>query len=381
MAFNLFTIPRDLTSMHAIKFSLTLILAVIVLALNPLSAQQKAIVGVDQVMLQPLSQTQPVIGRFVARQSGVVAARVPGAVTEMRVDVGDRVKRGEVLAVIDLQKMTLLRDAARAEADQAQAAEKAAQARYNKRQNELTRIEGIRDSAAYSAARHDDAVQNVFESEAAAVGAAAAFAGASARLMLAEGNLINARVRAPYDGLVRARHTEIGSYLQTGDRVLDLVNDTDLEIEVFVPSNRIAGLTPGTIIQVRPADGSSQSATVRGVGAEENATSRTRLIRFTPEFSGATKFGVGESVDALLPLGVPRDIVTVHKDAVLKRQGMSLVYVVDSESAAQIRPVELGESVGARFEVLSGLEPGETVVVRGNERLRPGQALQIGSEE
>jgi len=43
--------------------------------------------------------------------------------------------------------------------------------------------------------------------------------------------------------------------------------------------------------------------------------------------------------------------------------------------------VELGESVGARFEVLSGLEPGETVVVRGNERLRPGQALRIGSEE
>ena len=162
---------------------------------------------------------------------------------------------------------------------------------------------------------------------------------------------------------------------------MDLVNDTDLEIEVFVPSNRIAGLTPGTVIQVRPADGSSQSATVRGVGAEENATSRTRLIRFTPEFSGATKFGVGESVDALLPLSVPRDIVTVHKDAVLKRQGMSLVYVVDSESAAQIRPVELGESVGARFEVLSGLEPGETVVVRGNERLRPGQALRIGSEE
>ncbi|HHZ68473.1 MAG TPA: efflux RND transporter periplasmic adaptor subunit [Alphaproteobacteria bacterium] len=367
--------------MNVIRTSAALLLTIIALTAKPLAAQQDAIVGVDQVMLQPLSQTQPVIGRFVALQSGVVSARVPGAVTEMRVDVGDRVKRGEILAVIDLQKMTLLRDAARAEADQAQAEENAARARHNKRQNELTRIEGIQGSAGYSAARHDDAVQNVFESEATAVGAAAAFAGASARLMLAEGNLINARVRAPYNGVVSVRHTEIGSYLQTGDRVLDLVNDTNLEIEVFVPSNRIAGLTPGTVIQVRPADGSSQSATVRGVGAEENATSRTRLVRFTPEFSGATKYGVGESVDALLPLGVPREVVTVHKDAVLKRQGMSLVYVVDSENAAQIRPVELGESVGARFEVLSGLEPGETVVVRGNERLRPGQALRIGSEE
>ena len=366
--------------MQVRKFLAAIILAAITLTSGPLNAQE-AIVGVDAVVLQPLSQTQPVIGRFVAKQAGIVSARVAGAVTEMRVEVGDRVKRGEILAVIDLQKMTLLRDAARAEADQAQAGENAARARHNKTQNELTRIEGIQDSVIYSAARHEDAVQSVVESEATAAGAAAAFAGARARLMLAEGNLINARVRAPYDGLVRTRHTEIGSYLQTGDGVLDLVNDTDLEIEVFVPSNRVAGLAPGTTIQVRPADGSSQTAVVRGVGAEENATSRTRLIRFTPEFGATTKYGVGESVDALLPLGVPREVVTVHKDAVLKRQGMSLVYVVDEENAAQIRPVELGEAIGPRFEVLSGLESGETVVIRGNERLRPGQALRIGSEE
>ena len=372
--------PWGLVSMNVIRICTAILVTGLPLCWNPVYAQQEALVGIDQVVRQPLSQTQPVIGRFVARQAGVVSARVAGVVTEMNVDVGDRVKRGDILAIIDLQKMTLLRNVARAEADQAQAAENAARARHNKSQNVLTRIEGIRDSAAYSAARHEDAVQSVFESEAAAAGAAAAFASASAKNMLAEANLTNARVRAPYDGLVRRRYTEIGSYLQTGDDVLDLVNDTDLEIEVFVPSNRIAGLTPGTAIQVRPADGSTQPATVRGVGAEENATSRTRLVRFTPGFTGPLKYGVGESVDALLPLGVPRNVVTVHKDAVLKRQGMSLVYVVDSENAAQIRPVELGESIGLRFEVLSGLEAGETVVIRGNERLRPGQALRMESE-
>jgi multidrug efflux pump subunit AcrA (membrane-fusion protein) len=86
-------------------------------------------------------------------------------------------------------------------------------------------------------------------------------------------------------------------------------------------------------------------------------------------------------VDALLPLGVPRQIVTVHKDAVLKRQGISLVYVVSEDNTAQIRPVELGDATAARFEVLSGLAPGETVVVRGNERLRPGQSIRIGIPE
>ena len=366
--------------MNVIRICLPIVVAGITLCAAPVNAQQEALVGIDQVIEQPLSQIQPVIGRFVARQAGVVSARVPGVVTEMNIDVGDRVERGDILAIIDLQKMTLLRNMARAEADQAKAAQDAARARHNKSQNALTRIEGILDSAAYSAARHEDAVQNVFESQAEAAGAAAAFVSADAKHMLAEANLTNAKVRAPYDGLVRGRYTEIGSYLQTGDDVLDLVNDTELEIEVFVPSNRVAGLTPGTVIQVRPEDGSTQSATVRGIGAEENATSRTRLVRFTPSFSGPLKYGVGESVDALLPLGVPRIVVTVHKDAVLKRQGMSLVYVVDPENSAQIRPVELGESIGVRFEVLSGLKPGETVVIRGNERLRPGQALRMESE-
>ncbi len=200
-----------LVSMNLIWICLAIIVAGIPLSGNPVDAQQEALVGIDQVVEQPLSQIQPVIGRFVARQAGVVSARVPGVVTEVNVDVGDRVERGDILAIIDLQKMTLLRNVARAEADQAKAAEDAARARHNKTHNALTRIEGIRNSAAYNAARHEDAVQNVFESEAAAAGAAAAFASAYAKHMLAEANLTNAKVRAPYDGLVRRRYTEIGS--------------------------------------------------------------------------------------------------------------------------------------------------------------------------
>jgi len=367
--------------MNALVVKTAILAALIVFYARPLSAQQEAIVGVDQVILEPLSQTQPIIGQFVARQAGIVSARVAGTVTEVRMDVGDRVQLGDILAIIDLDRMTLLRNAAKARSDQAKAQEDAALARFNKRQNELSRIEGIRDSAAYSEAKHDEAIQNVFEAEAEAVAATARFVEAHAMSMLAEGNLINARVRAPYDGVVRTRYTEKGSYLKTGDPVLDLVNDTDIEIEVFVPSNRVPGLIPGTRIQIQPSDGTTQTAVVRGIGAEENSASRTRLIRFVPEIMEGAKYGVGESVNALLPLGLPRDTVTVHKDAVLKRQGMSLVYVVDEENTAQIRPVDLGDAIGTRFEVLSGLSVGETVVTRGNERLRPGQAVRLGSEE
>jgi multidrug efflux pump subunit AcrA (membrane-fusion protein) len=74
-------------------------------------------------------------------------------------------------------------------------------------------------------------------------------------------------------------------------------------------------------------------------------------------------------------VGATREVVTVHKDAVTVSLQGRQVFVVDDEDKAQPRPVVLGTSVGNRFEVLDGLQPGELVVVRGNERLQPGQAV------
>ena len=89
-----------MTCLPIYRYALAALAVVAVLA-PPAGAQaQKAApVGVDKVIREPLAQTVPVIGRFVARQAGEVAARVTGVVTEMRVQIGDRVQRGDVLAV------------------------------------------------------------------------------------------------------------------------------------------------------------------------------------------------------------------------------------------------------------------------------------------
>ena len=345
-------------------------------------AQQASIVGIDEVVVEPLAQTQPVIGRFVARQAGEVAARTEGAVTQIDVHVGDRVAAGDVLAVLDVDRLTWRRDLAASTAKEMAALRASANAQLDKRRQELARLEGIRNSAAFSQARYDDAVQDVLTAESAVTAAAAVLARVRSNLKLAEDDLEHGTVYAPYDGVVSFRHTEVGAYVRVGDPVVSLVNENDLEIEADVPYNRIAGLQSGTVVTITLADQTTHNAVVRAVGAEENAMTRTRQVRFTPAVEGATvSNAVGESVSVLLPLGAPRQIISVHKDAILKRQGMSLVYVVDEESKAQIRPVELGEAVGTRFEVLGGVGPGEQVVVRGNERLRPGQGVQIGEPQ
>jgi len=345
-------------------------------------AQQASLVGVDEVRIEPLAQTQPVIGRFVARQAGEVAARTDGAVTQIDAQVGDRVVAGDVVAVLDVDRLTWRRDLAASTAKEMSALRASANSQLDKRRQELARLEGIRSSAAFSQARYDDAVQDVLTAESAVTAAAAVLARVRSNVKLAQDDLDHATVRAPYDGVVSFRHTEIGAYVRVGDPVVSLVNENDLEIEADVPYNRIAGLQPGTVVTVTLADQTEHNSVVRAIGAEENAMTRTRLVRFTPAVENATvPNAVGESVSVLLPLGLAREVVTVHKDAVLKRQGLSLVYVVDEESNAQIRPVELGEAVGSRFLVFSGVAPGDQVVVRGNERLRPGQAVSIAAPE
>ena len=75
------------------------------------------------------------------------------------------------------------------------------------------------------------------------------------------------------------------------------------------------------------------------------------------------------------PIGPGLKAPTVHKDAILKREGMSLVYIVEEEKAI-IKPLKLGDGVGNRFIVLGGIQEGDTVVIKGNERLRPGQKVK-----
>ena len=355
-----------------------LVSAIILTVATTATAQNTAPVGVDTVLAEPLSQTVPVAGRFVARQAGAVAARTEGAITEMTVQIGDHVTAGDVLAVFDVDRLSWRRDLARATAREMEGRLAAANSELSKKKAELTRLEGIRSSAAFNQARYDNAIQDVAIAEGTVAAAAAVLARERAALKLAEDDLRHGRLKAPYNGVVSRRHTEAGAYVRVGDPVVSLVNQDDLEIEADVPYNRIPGLAPGTMVSVNLADGSEHQAIVRALGAEENPLTRTRLVRFTPVPNGGEiANAVGESLAVWLPLGAPRQVVSVHKDAILKRQGLSLVYVVTAENIAQIRPVELGEAVGPRFVVLDGLAPGEQVVVRGNERLRPGQEVMI----
>ncbi len=344
----------------------------------PAPAQQApAVVGVDAVLREPLRQTLPVIGRLVSNQKTVVAARIKGPVAAIKVQVGDRLKAGDVIAELVSDSLVWEREVRAAQVAEGRARLAESRSALKLAVQELRRLENLRKSAAFSKARRDDKRQEVARAESMVNVFTATLKQANAVLKLAEIALGYATIRAPFPGVVTARHVGAGGYMDVGAAVVTMVNDGALEIEADVPAARIAGLTPGTMVDVTVAEVGRYRATVRAVVPEENPLTRTRLVRFTPQFDDtATALAANQSVTLDLPVGRPRDVVTVHKDAVLHRKGKTLVFVFE-DGKAQIRPVRLGGAVGGRFEVLKGLETGDLVVVRGNERLLPGQEVRI----
>ncbi|MBL6957780.1 MAG: efflux RND transporter periplasmic adaptor subunit [Rhodospirillales bacterium] len=357
------------------------LLALTLLAVwTPATAQMKkqdaTPVGIDKVVRQPLQQTVPVIGRLLAAQAGVVAARISSPVAEIKANVGDRVEKGAIIASLIKDSLQWKRQLRAAEVKEEESALKTAQVQVDQRNQELKRLKGLRKSAAFSQARYDDKQQEVYKARSAVGEAQAALQTARANLKLAEIDLYNADIRAPFGGVVSKRHTEVGSYLTTGSPVVTLINDLDLEIEADVPAERIPGLKPGTALTFKLDGGKPLKAAVRAVVPEENPLTRTRTVRFTPVFgNGHRNLAANQSVTLLLPAGDARDVVSVHKDAVLNRKGKTLVFMV-VDGIAKMRPVQLGEAVGGRFEVKRGLAPGDVVVIRGNERLRPNQKVR-----
>lgn len=334
-------------------------------------------VRVDAVIVEPKSQTYPVIGRLVAQRTGNVAARINGAVVEMNANVGDRVKKGDVLAVLAIERLTAERDKYAAALATRRAMVQTAQAEAAKTAQELRRMSNLKTSSAFSRARYEDLQRDVDARRATLVERRSQMKEAQAELDQAAIDLFNGRIRAPYDGVVSEKHTEIGSYVNVGNPVVTLISDTEIEVEAEVPSDRIAGLVPGRVVRFELDDGTDHRATVRSIIPRENARTRTRPVRFTPQFGEkSSRFAINQSVTVLVPIGKISQVVTVHKDAIVHRGPNRVVSIVRNGKAFP-RQVQLGPAVGSRYIVTKGLKAGDMVVTHGNETLPPGAAVRI----
>ncbi len=336
-----------------------------------------ATVFVDTIDERKIRDTQTVIARLVATRRSDIATRIAGVIKLVAFQIGDRVDSGRTLVKLDASRFEIEKRANEAAIIAAEAGLSVAQAKFKLAEQAFKRQAELRKSTAFSRSRFDDLKQAAAQSRSEIGLADAQLQMAKVGLDRANYELAHTVIAAPFDGIVIARQAQPGQYVQAGGTLATLLDIRDLEIAADVPGEIADGMVPGTKLEAVFESGTVRQVAVRTAIPVQNSSTRTRLVRFSVDLTGvpASQIAVGGTVTLKAPVSAARTVTTVPKDALLRGRGGWMVFVVREKKAVPA-PIVLGQAVGDRIEVVSGAKPGDVVVVRGNERLRPGQNVR-----
>jgi HlyD family secretion protein len=307
-------------------------------------------------------------GNIAAWQEAVISAEAQGLrLTEVRAQVGDRVKRGQVLALLSAD--TLAADAAalraglaEAEANQAEAAANAERARQ------------LQASGAISAQQ----IQQYVTAEATAKARAAS---AKAQLNAAQVRLSQTRILSPDDGVISMRGATVGAVAQPGQELFRLIRKERLEWRADVAATELARIQPGQKVQVAAAGASAVAGTVRTVAPAVDAATRNGVVYVDLTQPGAAKAGMFARGDFAVG---EREGVTLPQSAVVLRDGFNWVFVIGAGNKVQQAKVSVGARVsttsGDRIEITGGLPKDARVVAQGAGFLADGDVVRIADK-
>jgi RND family efflux transporter MFP subunit len=321
-------------------------------------------VRVVQVQAQPALETRDFAGVIVPRWQTHMGFRVGGRIEERRVEVGQRVRRGDILFTLD--PADYLAGLAAAEADLA-----AAEAQVVQTSAELARQDRLTDRGFTSRSVLD-------RLQAADRAAAEQVKAARQARTLAQNRLGYTTLTAPEDGTVTAVLAEAGQVVDPGMPVLTLVRDGGREAQVNLPEGLVAGLGDWQAALALWADGGAPlPVALREVAAEADPASRTFAARFTLPPDLADRAALGMSVTLTLSRLTGPQAATLPASAVFLRDGKPQVWVMaDSGDRALRQPVTI-LATGARTMRVSGLDDGARVITLGVHRIDEGLPLRV----
>ncbi|MEL6452370.1 MAG: efflux RND transporter periplasmic adaptor subunit [Pseudomonadota bacterium] len=344
-------------------------------ASTALAQGRAAAVGVQTVETQTLSETVVVFAEIVTPRNGAVASRVAGSVDQVHVLAGTHVQEGDVLVELNRELLSIRVRQARARIIEAEASVATGRARLDSAQTSFERVNALRESSAFSQGRFDDAQADVQVARTQLAEAQARLESSNAQLAEAEYQLERSQIRAPFSGVVLEVQTIPGAFIQAGTPVVRILDTASFEVEASVPARFVIDMRPGQRMVATLETGSNLDLELRAILPVEDPSTRTRAVRFrAPGLADIANVAVGQSLTVDIPVGTARDVLSVPKDALVQARGGWTVFVA-ADGKAQPRQVQIGVPSGDRYEVLSGLAAGDQVVVRGNERLRPGQDI------
>jgi len=382
-------------------------------------------VAVAAARRMELSRGQSFVGTVYPHRQSEVGSAVDGRLVRLPIEDGDRVTKGQPLAellrgLLEIERAGAVAELERRqqelaeleagsreeEIEQARAEVAGLEARETYARSKLSRLERLFErgtattdelqdgqtalrqiTAELRASRAALALVEAGPRKEQIAQAAAAVAVQAAEVDRIDDQLAKHTIRAPFDGWVVERYTEEGQWVTRSGLIARIAELDRVEVEVQLPEIYVGSLRAGMEVRLEfdAAPAEAWVGRVERVVPQADLRSRSFPVQVILEnrvVEGQPVLRGGMLARAWLPVGRRGEVTVVPKDALVLGGRQPLVYRVEpaGDRSGTVRPVPvtLGATVAGSVEVSGGLEPGDLVVVRGNERLRPG--AEVGFE-
>lgn len=288
-------------------------------------------------------------GNFIASQDLVLKAESSGRVTRLLVSEGSRVSKGQVLAHIDDEVLSL----------DLQTAEEALQ----KLKIDHQRYKSSFETGGVTRAQLDDIELNLRNAE--------------IRLQQAKRRVADSYVKAPISGVINHKYVELGSYVAPATELFDIVDVSKLKLQVTVNEFQVVNLSVGNKVAITTSVFPDRefTGTISFIAAKADNTLNYPIeIQVGNEGSNALKAGMYATATFEFPEQAPA--ILVPRGAFVGSVNSNQVYVLENDSLARIREVTAGRIFGEQVEILKGLNEGERVITSGQINLVDGAQVE-----
>jgi RND family efflux transporter MFP subunit len=330
---------------------------------NKLDGPPPAPVRVADVEMKMISMQIELVGTVKPVTESRVATEISGIVDVFPVKEGDFVSKGQILLRLRDERLKLSLKGAVANREKIRA-------NVEEAKKELDRMEKLKATQSVAERRYDAAyfLYQALSNE---------LNKSKADIELLEYEISQKNVLAPFSGFVSGKHTQLGEWVSAGGPVIDLIDLSVVEVIVDVPERFFVNLEAGNnvFVVVKSVFKEPSEEKIQAVFPKGDPNARTFPVKIAMN-NPDMKIKGGMEAHVAFNLMEQQESLVIHKDAVVISGKERFVFVVMDGSVTPVPIVILGYFENSAA-VEGDLKPGDKVVIRGNERLRPGQPVKV----
>lgn len=321
-------------------------------------------VETEKAALGEISGNMEYTGTVEGIHEAFVISQTAGIVEKVFFKPGSSCREGKTIAIINnVQQQAFV--------EQAKAQVLAAESNYEKAQNDLKRMERLQSENVTSRDNLEMTALNV-------KAALAQLKGAQAALKTAEKQLADTYIKAPISGITSTKDIDIGATVAPGSRISHIVDNSSFKIVVYISETDVVKLKEGIDVNVKidAIPDKSFNGKISSIGSSSMSGLRSYPVEVVINNKGKNEIKsgmfarceiIGESRKGVIL--IPESSVIINKD------GTNSIYLAENGKAV-FKSLIVGNKSGGKYEVKSGIEPGQTVITSGKERLKNGISIK-----